>query len=71
MFLANANRLDDKKEAAQLISKAKEQLKQQPSNSHKYMKINFILGSALLLSQPLYAQNKEAKDQYKAIKTIT
>jgi len=28
MFLANANRLDDKKEAAQLISKAKEQLKQ-------------------------------------------
>ena len=28
MFLANANRLEDKKEAAQLISKAKEQLKQ-------------------------------------------
>ena len=26
------------------------------------MKINFILGSALLLSQPLYAQNEEAKD---------
>ncbi len=35
------------------------------------MKINFILDSALLLSQPLYAQNKEAKDQYKTIKTIT
>lgn len=35
------------------------------------MKIIFILGSALLLSQPLYAQNKEAKDQYKAIKTTT
>ena len=35
------------------------------------MKINFILGSALLLSQPLCAQNEEAKDQYKAIKTIT
>lgn len=28
LFLANANRLEDKKEAAQLISKAKEQLKQ-------------------------------------------
>lgn len=28
MFLAIANRLEDKKEAAQLISKAKEQLKQ-------------------------------------------
>ena len=28
MFLANANRLEDKKEATQLISKAKEQLKQ-------------------------------------------
>lgn len=26
------------------------------------MKINFILGSALLLSQPLCAQNEEAKD---------
>ena len=28
LFLANANSLEDKKEAAQLISKAKEQLKQ-------------------------------------------
>ena len=35
------------------------------------MKINFILDSALLLSHPLYAQNKEAKDQFKAIKTTT
>ena len=28
MFLANANRIEDKKEAAKFISKAKEQLKQ-------------------------------------------